>query len=295
MKKTIITGAIIFALVLLIALLGFYKFNFTDDDIYYSGEQIQPESSNIFQGSWILESSEFEEGFTLNADSTASSINMATLLYKKWKIEDSILVLTAISLGNHTGSVSDEKYVIKSYNQKRILLEKDGNEYIYKKTNKPIKADTSNASSLITSFEYFPTDVVDVNKVSSTKHPIDFKSNPRALRFKTVISEQYGATAANFGAYYIIAVWGCGSGCREGVMIDARDGRVYNLPTKKGYNDFGNGIENYNNSVLLMTSYTYSEYIPGTTNREVELTYWLWNESAKEFVNYTNSSEIIQE
>lgn len=295
MNKIKVVGAIIVGLILFVSAIGIYKFNFKNDDIYFSGENIQPESYKVFLGSWILENSKFEEGFTLNADSTASSINMATLLYKKWKIEDSKLVLTVISLGNHTGSVSDEKYVIKSYNQKRILLEKDGNEYSYKKTNKPIKADTSNASSLITSFEYFPTDVVDVNKVSSTKHPIDFKSNPRAPRFKTVISEQYGATEANFGAYYIIAVWGCGSGCREGVMIDTRDGIVYNLPTKKGYTDFGNGIENYDNSVLLMTSYTYSEYIPGTTNREVELSYWLWNESAKEFVSYTTSNEIIKE
>ena len=292
MKKTKIVVGIILALVLLIVGLGFYKFNFSDDDIYFSGENIQPESYKVFQGSWILENSEFEEGFTLNEDSTASSINMATLLYKKWKIEDSKLTLTAVSCGNHTGSVFDEKYVIKSFNHKGILLEKNDKEYFYKKSNQIIKTDTSYNTSLSTSFEYFP---VDVSKTSSTKHPIDFTSNSRAPKFKTVISEKYDVTSINFGGYYIIAFWGCGSGCLEGIMIDTRDGKVYNLPTKKGYVDFGNDIEMSSNSILLATKFVNSTYIPNTKNREVEITFWLWNESAKEFVNYTTLNKIIKE
>jgi len=88
MKKMKILTLSILILILVIAATGFYKFNFTDDDIYYSGENIQPESYKVFEGSWILEqsSNEYEDGFTLNMDNTASSINMATLIYKKWKI-----------------------------------------------------------------------------------------------------------------------------------------------------------------------------------------------------------------
>lgn len=284
MKKTIIPGAIILTIILPVALLGFYKFNFTDDDIYYSGEQIQPESYKFFQGSWILENSEFEEGFTLNSDSTASSINMTTLIYKKWKIEDSSkLVLTAINLGNHTASVIDDKYTIISFNQKRILLEKDGNVYSYKK---PIKTDTSNEKSLITSFEYFPADVVDINKVPSTKHPIDFKSNPRASHFTTVISEKYSAASGNFGGYYVITPWGCVTGCLKGAMIDTRDGKIYNLPTKNGYHYFGGNIENISDSILLKT-FIFQPI--DATIREVKISSWLWNESAKEFINDTSS------
>ena len=217
---------------------------------------------------------------------------MATLLYKKWRIEDCKLVLTAISLGAHTRSVSDEKYVIKSLKHNRVLLEKKGIEYSYKKVNRTIEIDTSYIASLSTSFDYFPVDVIDVSEIASTKHPIDFKSNPKATRFKTVISQEYSATSENFGAYYIIAVWGCGTGCLEGVMIDTRDGKVYSLPTKKGYIDFGANIENYSKSILLKTFITYT--IDGST-KEVEISSWLWNESSKEFVNYTNSNKIIKE
>lgn len=291
MKKIKIVGGIILALVFLIAGLGFYKFNFTDDDIYFSGENIYPENYKIFQGSWVCENSEFEEGFTLNEDNTASSINMASLLYKAWKIEDSTLVLTTISLGNQTGSVFDEKYVIKSFNHKRIFLNKEGSEYIYKKIN---NSEISNNTLLSPSFMYFPANVDNEAQTQSLKHPIDFTSNPRASQFNTLISERYDNGTINFGGYYII-IWGkCSSGCIKGVLIDTRDGKVYDLPTTEGSVDFGNGIENYRYSVLLSTSRT-SPDIPGTTNREVEITYWLWNESAKEFVHYMTSNKSIKE
>ena len=34
----------------------------------------------------------------------------------------------------------------------------------------------------------------------------------------------------NFAGRYIVAAWGCGAGCRMGAVIDARTGRVYQLP-----------------------------------------------------------------
>lgn len=293
--KKIYIGVIIAILILLIAMIGFYNLNSTDSDIhYYSGENIQPESYKVFQGSWFLENSKFEDGFTLNADSTATSINMATLMYKKWKIEDSKLVLTAISMGNHTASVFDEKYMIKKFNDNRLFLEMNGNEYIYKKSIESIRYHTNNANSLNTSFEYFPADVAHISKISNTKHSIDFDSNPKSKRFETTILQHYNTMQANFAGYYTVIVWGCGSGCKEGVIVDTRDGKIYNLPSKKGYSDIGNYVKSQRNSILLMTSFTYSEYIPGTTNREEEVYYWLWNESAKEFLNYKSDNKIIK-
>ncbi len=91
------------AVILVIAGLGIYKFNFTDDDIYYQGNSIQPESSHLFFGSWVepnpINDKEVQ-GFKLNDDGTASSINMETLKYKAWKIEPGKLILIAESIGN---------------------------------------------------------------------------------------------------------------------------------------------------------------------------------------------------
>lgn len=55
-----------------------------------------------FLGSWVQPIPVIggEQGFTLNADGTAASINMATLLYKSWKYENGNLLLSGESIGN---------------------------------------------------------------------------------------------------------------------------------------------------------------------------------------------------
>lgn len=55
-----------------------------------------------FLGAWVqpIPGMEGEQGFVLNGDGTASSINMATLLYKSWKYENGMLLLSGESLGN---------------------------------------------------------------------------------------------------------------------------------------------------------------------------------------------------
>lgn len=34
----------------------------------------------------------------------------------------------------------------------------------------------------------------------------------------------------NFAGHYILATWGCGAGCRDGAVIDAKTGKVYWIP-----------------------------------------------------------------
>lgn len=47
--------------------------------------------------------------------------------------------------------------------------------------------------------------------------------------FKTRLREA-AREKPNFAGHYIVARWGCGSGCLSGAFIDARSGRVYMLP-----------------------------------------------------------------
>ena len=56
------------------------------------------------EGSWVESVpgiSNLKQGFTLEANGSASSINMATLKYEKWKKEGNLLLLSGISIGNH--------------------------------------------------------------------------------------------------------------------------------------------------------------------------------------------------
>ena len=57
----------------------------------------------------------------------------------------------------------------------------------------------------------------------------DVKSQPRARRFRTMIREG-AAHGPNFAGHYTIVFWGCGTGCAELAIVDARDGRVFFPP-----------------------------------------------------------------
>jgi hypothetical protein len=55
---------------------------------------------------------------------------------------------------------------------------------------------------------------------------IDFKRNPDARTFRTRLSEALHG-GVNFAGHYVVAGWGCGTGCISGAIIDARTGNVY--------------------------------------------------------------------
>jgi hypothetical protein len=55
---------------------------------------------------------------------------------------------------------------------------------------------------------------------------IDFRRSPGAGTFRTRLADALGR-GTNFAGHYIVAGWGCGTGCIFGAVIDARTGRVY--------------------------------------------------------------------
>jgi hypothetical protein len=59
---------------------------------------------------------------------------------------------------------------------------------------------------------------------------IDFRNSPGARTFRTRLREAIRGDV-NFAGRYIVASWGCGTGCVSGAMIDTRNGRVY-FPTE---------------------------------------------------------------
>lgn len=120
-----------------IGLVGMYKFNVLQDDIYIEGASLTIEDQNTYLlGSWIepIPGNEKEfQGFTLNGDGTAESINMATLQYQKWQLKNGKLILTAKSIGNKTSSVGEEIYTIISVNKNYLYLKNGEIQLVYKK------------------------------------------------------------------------------------------------------------------------------------------------------------------
>lgn len=55
-------------------------------------------------------------------------------------------------------------------------------------------------------------------------------------RFKTVLTKAYYSDGLNFGGHYCFVQWGCGSPCKASVIIDLKDGNIYNgPPSSLGY------------------------------------------------------------
>lgn len=55
----------------------------------------------------------------------------------------------------------------------------------------------------------------------------DFSSNPEARQFNTRIKEECN-NGINFAGKYTLVIWGCGTACQAGVIVDRTNGRIYN-------------------------------------------------------------------
>ena len=121
---------------------------------------------------------------------------------------------------------------------------------------------------------------IPLNSEITGKADIDFKSNPIAERYRTVITEKYNELEVNFASYYIITTWGCGSGCVTGVMIDIRDGIVYSMPDDKDWGGNGTYIESKKESKFLIT--IAAAQSPSGEVEEIRKS-WEWNENLKIF------------
>jgi len=70
----------------------------------------------------------------------------------------------------------------------------------------------------------FGTYPVTVEKARARS--INFKNNAPARTMRTRLFEALGG-GVNFAGHFIVAGWGCGTGCISGAIIDARNGNVY--------------------------------------------------------------------
>ena len=90
-------------------------------------------------GSWE-DQSEKALHFTLNADGTAQSDNMATLLYQQWSVKDNQLFLVAKSVGNKQTYIDTIVYSIQKLNDSELIIKQGDLILEYKKVNKSNKA-----------------------------------------------------------------------------------------------------------------------------------------------------------
>tara|TARA_R110001632_G_scaffold153500_6_gene271345 strand:+ start:140 stop:559 length:420 start_codon:yes stop_codon:yes gene_type:complete len=85
---------------------------------------------DLLLGSW-LDTSESALHFSLLPDGSARSDNMATLLYEKWRLEGTNLILTVKSIGNGSSSTTEEVYQIHTLTEKKMTLRDRESVYNY--------------------------------------------------------------------------------------------------------------------------------------------------------------------
>ena len=87
-------------------------------------------------GAWIqpnpINNSEVQ-GFKLNSDGSASSVNMATLLYKNWLLEGDSLLVVVESVGNKVSSIDTIRYRISRCDQDTLVLTNGSREDVFGK------------------------------------------------------------------------------------------------------------------------------------------------------------------
>ena len=95
---------------------------------------------------------------------------------------------------------------------------------------------------------------------------VDFRRDPSASTFRTRLTGAF-RRGVNFAGHYVLVGWGCGTGCTNGAIIEARNGRViwpeqlYNLDATYGDSYSDEQITFRKDSSLVVI-----HGIPGTKN-----------------------------
>jgi hypothetical protein len=102
------------------------------------------------------------------------------------------------------------------------------------------------------SFADYPVKAASV-RIARPLVPKSWDEDPR-LRLLDSVPR---GTRSNFAGPYFMAVWGCGSACVVGAIVDARTGRIIPLPTVSGWKEVDDdfqGIAFRKNSRLVVMS-----------------------------------------
>jgi len=89
-------------------------------------------NEDLLIGSWKDQSPSLLH-FSINADGTAKSDNMETLLYQKWEVKDNQLYLTTESIGNGSSSTDTAVYEIEKLNKNQMILKQGEMLFEYKR------------------------------------------------------------------------------------------------------------------------------------------------------------------
>ena len=93
-------------------------------------------SETSIEGSWVEPVPGMEQmmqGFKLEKNGKASSINMATLQYETWERSKNLLILTGKSIGNSQTITFSDTLTIEELTTEKLVLKKGNLTFYYQK------------------------------------------------------------------------------------------------------------------------------------------------------------------
>lgn len=125
-----------------------------------------------------------------------------------------------------------------------------------------------------------------------TAKAIDFKNSPGASSFRTRLREALKGQV-NFAGRYIITGWGCGTGCSQMAVIDAKTGRVHFPDQLSGVSAwFGALDDNYEvysyrkDSRLLIVRGTPGPMTDGDSDQKAGTYYYQWQANRLRLIKF---------
>ena len=103
--------------------------------VFVHGSLSTPMEAERLLGEWVEPvpgMPSLTQGVLLRGDGTAESIDMATLRYRRWYIEDRTLVLEGVSVGNGLSFDFEERWSIQVIDDTRLhVVDDQGHPRVY--------------------------------------------------------------------------------------------------------------------------------------------------------------------
>jgi hypothetical protein len=143
-----------------------------------------------------------------------------------------------------------------------------------------------NAQSL-PNYSQFPAKVE-----KKTAKKVNFESHQEAKFYRTNLKNALANSDVNFAGKYILTYWGCGTGCRQGSLIDVQTGNAF-FPTElqgvyAGGIEFGNHdmLEfKKNSNLLIIYGYAGSGFKSDDKSQQ-GIYYFQWNDKAFKLLKF---------
>lgn len=210
-----------------------------------------------------------------------------------------------LNKGNNINTVQNETENIAIDSTYNDSYEKNDTESVDSttiyKSNDTTQSENNSNSETIEGYAF--RDYSSKYNIPTEKSSINYSSNPIAKSYKTLITDAYNSGKIDFAGYYITVMISQSMGMMVGVIVDTRDGNVYDFPNfnndisyesyceivDKEFDSRYNGkrLINYSNSNLLVAR--------GCTNESLTYVFYSYDENKKEFLKIKNLETPILE